>query len=62
MAVHSKPPGIWSVVAEFKFLDSNPGGLLSSNPQLPLQEPKMPSHGDHKALNGGTLGAVGEEV
>ena len=32
---------------------------LGPTPQLPLKEPQIPSHGDHKALNRGTLGGVG---
>ena len=33
--------------------------IPTSTPQLPLQEPQIPSHEDHKALNRGTLGGLG---
>ena len=32
---------------------------ITSTPQLPFKGPQIPSNGDHKALNGGTLGGAG---
>ena len=31
----------------------------TSTPQLPFEEPQIPSNRDHKALNRGTLGGLG---
>ena len=30
--------------------------------QLPFEEPQIPSNGDHKALNRGTLGGAGRAI
>ena len=34
------------------------GIVLASTPQLPFKRSQIPSYGDHKALNGGTLVGV----
>ena len=34
----------------------------ASTPQLPLKTPQTPSNSDHKALNRGTLGGLGNSV
>ena len=34
----------------------------SGSPQLPFKTPQIPSNGDHKALNRGTLGGLGNSL